>query len=47
MSELHVLYTFLALMIFNLVASFFYIVGFNQMKLAVKKAVKAQKATSR
>ncbi len=49
MSELHVLYIFLALMTFNLLASFVYILGFNQMKLSLKKATQkpAQKLTSR
>jgi hypothetical protein len=42
MNELHVLYTFLALMTFNLLASFVYILGFNNMKTAVKKAVQKQ-----
>ena len=39
MNELHVLYTFLALMTFNLLASFIYILGFGSMREAVKKAV--------
>jgi hypothetical protein len=38
MNELHVLYTFVALMTFNLLASFVYILGFNQIKLSLKKA---------
>jgi hypothetical protein len=42
MNELHVLYTFLALMTFNLLASFVYILGFNNMKTAMKKAVQKQ-----
>lgn len=42
MNELHVLYTFLALMTFNLLASFVYILGFNSMREAVKKAVQKQ-----
>lgn len=38
MSETAFLYTFLLLMTFQLLASFVYILGLNQMKLAVKKA---------
>lgn len=39
MNELHVLYTFLALMTFNLLASFVYILGFNQMLAPIKATV--------
>lgn len=46
-NELHLLYTFLALMTFNLLATFVYIMGFNQLKVAVKKAVRPQKTSSR
>jgi hypothetical protein len=38
MSETAFLYTFLLLMTFQLLASVAYIMGLNQMKLAVKKA---------
>ncbi len=45
MSEMQVLYTFLALMTFNLAASFVYILGFNNMLKPVKKVV--QRTTRR
>lgn len=43
MNEAQFFYTFFFLMTFNLLASLVYLVGFNQMKLAVKKALKPQK----
>lgn len=43
MKDLFVLYIFVALMIFNLVASFVYIFGFNGLKPGLKKSLRGFK----
>lgn len=40
MKDMFVLYTFMALMTFNLLASFVYIFGLNSLKPAFKKTLK-------
>jgi hypothetical protein len=43
MKDLFMLYVFVALMVFNLVASFVYIFGFNGLKPAFKKSLRGLK----
>jgi hypothetical protein len=43
MKDLFVLYIFVALMVFNLVASFVYIFGFNGLKPGFKKSLRGFK----
>jgi hypothetical protein len=44
MKDIIVLYTFMGLMVLNLMASFVYLVGFAQLKARVRKAFQSYRA---